>query len=163
MIETKTCGKCKQEKPLSEFYTHKRDGYQSNCKECKRNTGRIYNRTPNRRKYNKQFYERLKYNGYFDQYQKRPDVKKRKAEQMKQYSQDPRLRIRFLARWYAKRMTENGTLKQEPCAICGESKTQKHHPNYNEPLLVVWLCVKCHRKLHKSLKDGKQNESSNNK
>jgi len=30
----KTCTKCKEVKPLTEFYTHKRDDYMQNCKEC---------------------------------------------------------------------------------------------------------------------------------
>ncbi len=37
-MQTKTCTHCKQVKPASEFYAHKRnaDGLQSYCKECGR-------------------------------------------------------------------------------------------------------------------------------
>ena len=151
-METKICGKCKHKKPISEFYKHKRDGFQSECKDCKRERARIYNRKPERREYNRQFYDRLKEQGYFKEYQQKPEVKRRRADQMKQYQQDPRLRIRHLARWYARRMVENGTLKQQPCALCGNENSQKHHPDYNEPLLIVWLCAGCHRALHKNAK-----------
>ena len=37
---------------------------------------------------------------------------------------------------------------------CGETKVQAHHEDYNKPLEVIWLCVNCHIKLHKT----KQNQ-----
>ncbi len=151
-MTTKQCGKCKQVKPISEFYRHCRDGYQSMCKECKRGFARIYNRTPKRREYNKQFYDKLKEQGYYKDYSQRPDVKKRQAEHMKQYAQDPKYRARFQARWYARRMTEKGIIEQQPCALCGEDDSQRHHPNYDQPLYIVWVCVQCHRKLHIKMK-----------
>lgn len=155
-MRTKMCSKCKQIKPISEFYPHKRDGYQSTCKDCHREEGRVYNRTPKRREYNKQFYEQLKSEGYFKEYEQRPEVKRRKAEQMREYIRAPKLRAKFLARWLAKRMTENGVIGQQPCAFCGNPNSQRHHPDYNEPLLIVWLCADCHRELHKKAKaEGK--------
>jgi len=33
-METKTCTKCHEEKPLSDFYPSKRDGYRSHCIAC---------------------------------------------------------------------------------------------------------------------------------
>lgn len=42
----------------------------------------------------------------------------------------------------------NGILKKEPCAICGTPNTEKHHPDYDKPLEVIWLCTKHHRRLH---------------
>lgn len=40
------------------------------------------------------------------------------------------------------------------CEVCGlhRRKIQGHHPNYNYPLQVIWCCVKCHRRLHKTTK-----------
>lgn len=43
------------------------------------------------------------------------------------------------------------------CQTCGEAKTfkdgrtaiQAHHPDYNRPLDVMWLCQPCHHKWHK--------------
>jgi transposase-like protein len=35
------------------------------------------------------------------------------------------------------------------CERCGASKPERHHPDYNRPEIVTWLCKKCHRHLHK--------------
>ena len=39
----KTCGKCKTEKPLTDFYKHNKWGTQYSCKVCQKD-GRIYNK-----------------------------------------------------------------------------------------------------------------------
>ena len=39
------------------------------------------------------------------------------------------------------------------CKVCGETKTQAHHIDYNIPLLVIWLCRSCHWNLHREIKD----------
>jgi hypothetical protein len=39
---------------------------------------------------------------------------------------------------------KTGRLIREPCAFCGHPKSQAHHPSYDTPLRVVWLCSKCH-------------------
>ena len=40
-------------------------------------------------------------------------------------------------------------IERKPCEICGESKTQAHHDDYDKPLAVRWLCLKHHREWHK--------------
>lgn len=43
-----------------------------------------------------------------------------------------------------------GLLIREACVICGAtSKIEAHHPNYNDPMRVIWLCKKHHIALHK--------------
>lgn len=37
---TKKCSDCKETKEVAFFYTHKRDGYQSKCKECASKRGK---------------------------------------------------------------------------------------------------------------------------
>ena len=45
----------------------------------------------------------------------------------------------------AKVAYEKGLIKREPCRDCGATEDlEKHHPDYSEPLNIVWLCRKCH-------------------
>jgi len=50
-------------------------------------------------------------------------------------------------RSYANTYLRRGKLKKEPCS-CGNHDTQMHHPDYNYPLNVIWMCRPCHLKLH---------------
>ena len=122
MRTEKICGECRQLKPVSEFFKHKRDGYQWKCKACHRREVKIYQQTPT--------------------------AKKRNAKSQERSRQNPELKVRYRARAIAFRMTANGNLKQQPCAFCQEEQTQRHHPDYTQPLLIVWLCGKCHKELH---------------
>lgn len=90
---------------------------------------------------------------YEEQYYQRPEVKKRKREEQKKYRNDPRLRIRHLARWYTSHRIASGSISKEPCALCGKDQAEAHHLNYEKPLLIVWLCPDCHGKEHIKLKE----------
>ena len=34
------------------------------------------------------------------------------------------------------------------CQICGKKAVHRHHPNYDEPKKVMFVCWECHGKLH---------------
>jgi hypothetical protein len=36
------------------------------------------------------------------------------------------------------------------CAVCDSTKVEAHHPDYDRPLDVVWLCPKHHKQIHLS-------------
>lgn len=54
-------------------------------------------------------------------------------------------RVRSYANQYKKR----GLIEQTPCIVCGDPNSEMHHPDYNRPLYVQWLCRPCHLDLHK--------------
>ena len=43
---------------------------------------------------------------------------------------------------------KKGILIRGICNCGSESKTHGHHPNYELPLDVVWVCPKCHSRIH---------------
>jgi hypothetical protein len=43
---------------------------------------------------------------------------------------------------------KNGKLKAQPCKVCFATPTQAHHPDYSQPLEVIWLCALHHRQEH---------------
>ena len=51
-----------------------------------------------------------------------------------------------------------GRIEREGCAFCPKlSKIEAHHVDYNQPFLIVWVCVSCHRKVeHGTLKVTKK-------
>ena len=43
-------------------------------------------------------------------------------------------------------------LEPLPCVECGSTENiERHHPDYGQPLLVVWLCRTHHRALHRKV------------
>jgi len=56
-----------------------------------------------------------------------------------------------LARNLVQQAVRKGTLtKPNKCEMCskGRKKIEGHHPDYHNPLEVLWLCQHCHRSLH---------------
>ena len=76
---------------------------------------------------------------------------KYKAQQRRlqaKYRKDPNLRFKHQARWALNHALQSGKLFKEACTNCGNQKSEGHHPDYSKPLLVVWLCRKCHKLEH---------------
>lgn len=55
---------------------------------------------------------------------------------------------KYQARQKVRIAVRGGHLKKLNCEKCGENKTEAHHEDYSKPLDVIWLCKKCHTKLH---------------
>lgn len=39
----------------------------------------------------------------------------------------------------------------EPCEVCGETRTHRHHPDYSKPLVVRFLCALHHKQVHQGV------------
>ena len=43
---------------------------------------------------------------------------------------------------------KRGIIKAEPCEVCGNTNSEKHHDDYDKPLEVRWLCKRHHGRQH---------------
>ena len=132
-MDTKICSKCKRELLVSEFYRFKNYRYQAWCKSCKRKYRGVYSKTASAIESRRKSYERLRDSGYFRGYFKK---------------QGKMLKLKMVAWQCVSRMKTNGEIQQQPCMKCGKQYGEAHHPDYNQPLLLIWLCHKCHMALH---------------
>ena len=58
--------------------------------------------------------------------------------------------------WTFRDAIKSGKIKRQPCEICGDKKSDGHHPDYKNPLEVIWLCRIHHAELHRTLRlEGK--------
>jgi hypothetical protein len=53
------------------------------------------------------------------------------------------------ARSYVHVYVKRGNISKKPCFFCGATeRIEAHHPDYDRPTEVVWLCKTCHHSLH---------------
>lgn len=62
----------------------------------------------------------------------------------------PEQKRKDICRSYTAVLIKRGKIERLPCSVCGE-KAQAHHPDYNDPRRVRWLCREHHMDLHKTL------------
>jgi hypothetical protein len=134
----KTCFCCKKKKDESNFYKHKqsKDGLSSYCASC----AKIKKRA-----------EYLKNRDKYDQRAKVYTSKNRDKVNAISRKRNSRDKIKLKARSAIGHMVRKAKKIQRPffCEHCGHAcKAQAHHPDYNLPLKVIWLCSECHYRLH---------------
>lgn len=134
----KACSSCGQSLPLTRFGSNVShiDGLQNNCIECQRRAGR--------ESYYRHKDERLAYQRLYE-------------------ATNPERKIEGRRRWYLRNPNKakahravRDALKacqiQRPdrCEKCGVvGAVQAHHADYARPLDVSWLCISCHRDIHR--------------
>jgi hypothetical protein len=69
---------------------------------------------------------------------------------MTQSSNSADYRKKILAYDQVRKAMKEGTLvRPGKCSVCGtKGYTVPHHPNYDRPLHVRWVCQSCHLKIH---------------
>jgi hypothetical protein len=55
--------------------------------------------------------------------------------------------VKAKARYAVSNAIRDGRLMRLPCMVCG-IKAEAHHPDYDRPLDVVWLCSSHHKQAH---------------
>lgn len=133
-LRCKQCFKCKQTKPLTDFYVHPQmgDGRLNKCKECaKRDVAQNYR--DNIEHY--VAYERERF--------QRPERKK--AVRASLAKRDP---VKRRAAYLTSNAIRDGRLIPQPCEKCSDPGAEAHHDDYSKPLEVRWLCREHHLEHH---------------
>ncbi|QGH72742.1 MAG: putative HNHc nuclease [Podoviridae sp. ctQNx1] len=132
----KECYVCKNSKNLSEFYKHKgmADGHLNMCKECSKLRSTQW-RDENIEHCRAHDRERAKN-------PERKELAKKVNERWKKDNANKRAANVILGN-----AVRDGRIEKLPCFICG-GKAEAHHPDYDRPLDVVWLCPVHHKEIH---------------
>jgi len=141
-MPAKKCFKCGEEKDLSCFYAHSSmaDGHLNKCKECTR-TDVSKHRAANADSIRE--YDRERAN--------LPHRVEARRQTIAAWAKaNPKRRAAQIAVGNAVR---DGRLKKLPCFVCGE-KAEAHHPDYDRPLDVMWLCPPHHKQAHAMVKEA---------
>lgn len=135
----KICFKCKEEKPLSDYYKHKQmaDGHLGKCKQCTKD-------------------DSTKHRG--------ENLEKIRAyDRGRGNRQDKDYHVNYKARFPKKCKAQNTVgnairekkLFRKPCEVCGTSeRIHAHHMDYDEPLNITWLCAAHHQQWHAKNGEG---------
>lgn len=169
MIDELSCNACKESLPLANFSVLRsaKRGYQYRCRACvkaydakrhaanpealnkrsrewKKKNRDIVNETHDRwRKDNREAYRAIQNRSGAKQYIKNKDC------------QEHQLKVR--ARQKVNNEIKAGRLIRLPCEDCGcDTGVHAHHPDYNAPLDVKWLCKPCHDKEHVKIESEAQ-------
>ena len=135
--DLKVCKQCNEAKELASFYRHPhgRNGLQHLCKDCQKHKMKMRRLT----------------NPYVQQFEraraKTPERRKYARENSDRWNRENPAGYRAHNILHA--AVRDGKLIKQPCALCGTTEhVHGHHKNYAEPLNVVWLCARCHHRLH---------------
>ena len=142
----KTCTKCGITKPDNDFRVNGKmsDGLHSYCKTCSnratelsRRKDREAYRARDRAKYARKM-QKLRGEGYVVG---NPENRARDV--------DPEfVKLKLNTRKTTRRAIARGLLTKAPCQVCGVDEVEAHHPDYHQPLQVVWLCKAHHKEVH---------------
>lgn len=154
----KRCFKCLCVKAIDLFYKHAamRDGRLNKCIDCTK-ADAIKHRLENLERV--RAYDRSRGNDSHRvaarrAYSSTAAGAKRHAEASQRWSERNPERKR--ASTAVNAALRRGKLKRLPCLVCGDEKSEGHHPDYSAPLSVVWLCDEHHKAAHRATKEAEE-------
>jgi hypothetical protein len=133
----KNCFKCLKNKSLDNFYKHAQmlDGHLNKCKECTK-ADTIKNRL-----------DKIDYYRSYDMARASAPHRKTMAVEV-----NDKWKAQFPNRRKAQNLLSSAVKLQKiqklPCIVCGVEKTEAHHPDYDRPLDVIWMCPPHHKQTH---------------
>ena len=132
------CRVCNAEKDTGEFYPRqlRKDGAAGECKDCTKERVRARSRTNDAVRE----YDRARAS--------RPERRENSARVVQRWRESKP--EGYKAHNAVSNAIRDGKLFKEPCLFCGGTKVHAHHKDYSKPLDVVWLCPRCHHRLHKT-------------
>lgn len=133
----KVCFKCKEKKPVEDFYRHSAmaDGYVGKCKDCNR-----ADVTAHRAAHRPAI-------AFAEKHRAQTPARKKQARDSQQRRKENRPE-REQARYLTTNAIRDGRLIRQPCEVCRSIKVEAHHDDYTKPLDVRWLCRKHHLEHH---------------
>jgi hypothetical protein len=136
----KTCFKCGQQQPRTEFYKHPEmgDGLLGKCKSCTKADVSKH---------------RLENIDKIRQYDKDRSLLPHRRKLANEISSKWRRadRRRMKSHNAVARAIKSGLLDRKPCLVCGAAKSEAHHESYDRPIDVTWLCTIHHKARHKQM------------
>lgn len=137
------CKSCLCEKPVNAFYASNR----TRCKDCVKASANTYRQENLERV---RSYDRMR-GALPHRVAARAEYSKTQA-----FAQSHAASARRWSDLHPERRKANvlvgnavrdGRLQKQPCHVCG-SAAEAHHPDYDRPLDVVWLCRPHHKQAH---------------
>jgi len=147
---SKTCTRCKIEKPLDEFsrQTRTKSGYRGECKSCAKLYARSESAKASQRKTQAKYMQtehgKTKSREKCARYRKKQLFKDSVQKSRAKY---PERRSAQIALWNA--VQSGGVTRPDVCSLCNcLCIPEGHHFDYSRPLDVIWLCKMCHEAAH---------------
>lgn len=141
-----TCRVCGEAKKSSDYYSYqvRKCGTVGECKECTK--ARVRARAMTDPKV--QEYERKR--------SRTPERRAHIAKTARKWNEkNPEA---YKAHYLVTNAVRDGRLRKLPCLFCGAEKVHAHHRDYSKPLDVIWLCPKCHHRLHAAFPETQGHE-----
>jgi len=133
----KSCSTCGELKDESNFQRRKasKDGLTSSCKSCL-----------NERDARRYVRERERRTARYREYIKTPAGREAHSKAIERWRQANQ--VRRAAHIILGNAVRDGRVQPLPCLECG-GKAEAHHPDYDRPLDVIWLCTTHHKETHR--------------